>query len=634
MKLLKTLMLAACLLTLGSCSKYLDFVPDNVATIDNAFAMRSSAEKYLFTCYSFLPLHGNIDANPAFTAGDEIMIPVEMLGVDNLPNDIIGRGLQNIVDPVVNYWNGTLNGKALYRGISTCNIFLENIGRVPDIPEAERVRWIAEAKFLKAYFHYWLMRMYGPIPLMKVNIPVTSEVDAFLVKRAPIDSCVNYMVQLIDEGLSSLQPTVFSETSDLGRITSLIALSVKAEILVTAASPLFNGNSEYAGYRNKDGEALFNTTFDAQKWKRAADACKAAIDACAATGLKLYYYQPVVDQYNLSAETKTQMSIRNAVTEKWNSEIIWANTQSTTGAIQSYSQARIDHARIANFSFKGFLAPTLKMAELFYSKNGVPIEEDLTYDYNGRYSLQTASVNDRFSILQGYTTAALHFNREARFYASLGFDGGIWYGQGKFDDKATFNVQAKALQTAGGSSGERYSGTGYWPKKLVNVNNVIGAVNTYEVRDYPWPVMRLADLYLLYAEALNEVSGPGAEVYQYINLVRTRAGLKSVEESWTNFSRIPGKHTNKDGLRNIIQQERLIELAFEGKRFWDIRRWKKAPQLMNKSIQGWDVAQQDEALYYRVKNLFTQQFQLKDYFWPVKESELIVNKNLVQSPGW
>jgi hypothetical protein len=634
MKLLKTLMLAAGLLTVGSCSKYLDFVPDNVATIDNAFAMRSSAEKYLFTCYSFLPLHGNIDANPAFTAGDEIMIPVEMLGVDNLPNDIIGRGLQNIVDPVVNYWNGTLNGKALYRGISTCNIFLENIGRVPDIPEAERVRWIAEAKFLKAYFHYWLMRMYGPIPLMKVNIPVTSEVDAFLVKRAPIDSCVNYMVQLIDEGLSSLQPTVFSETSDLGRITSLIALSVKAEILVTAASPLFNGNSEYAGYRNKDGEALFNTTFDAQKWKRAADACKAAIDACAATGLKLYYYQPVVDQYNLSAETKTQMSIRNAVTEKWNPEIIWANTQSTTGAIQSFSQARIDPARIANFSFKGFLAPTLKMAELFYSKNGVPIEEDLTYDYNGRYSLQTAGVNDRFSILQGYTTAALHFNREARFYASLGFDGGIWYGQGKFDDKATFNVQAKALQTAGGSSGERYSGTGYWPKKLVNFNNVIGPVNTYEMRDYPWPVMRLADLYLLYAEALNEFSGPGAEVYQYINLVRTRAGLKSVEESWTNFSRNPGKYTTKDGLRNIIQQERMIELAFEGKRFWDIRRWKKAPQLMNKSIQGWDVAQQDEALYYRVKNLFTQQFQLKDYFWPVKESELIVNKNLVQSPGW
>jgi hypothetical protein len=627
-------MLAAGLLTVGSCSKYLDFVPDNVATIDNAFAMRSSAEKYLFTCYSFLPLHGNIDANPAFTAGDEIMIPVEMLGVDNLPNDIIGRGLQNIVDPVVNYWNGTLNGKALYRGISTCNIFLENIGRVPDIPEAERVRWIAEAKFLKAYFHYWLMRMYGPIPLMKVNIPVTSEVDAFLVKRAPIDSCVNYMVQLIDEGLSSLQPTVFSETSDLGRITSLIALSVKAEILVTAASPLFNGNSEYAGYRNKDGEALFNTTFDAQKWKRAADACKAAIDACAATGLKLYYYQPVVDQYNLSAETKTQMSIRNAVTEKWNPEIIWANTQSTTGAIQSFSQARIDPARIANFSFKGFLAPTLKMAELFYSKNGVPIEEDLTYDYNGRYSLQTAGVNDRFSILQGYTTAALHFNREARFYASLGFDGGIWYGQGKFDDKATFNVQAKALQTAGGSSGERYSGTGYWPKKLVNFNNVIGPVNTYEMRDYPWPVMRLADLYLLYAEALNEFSGPGAEVYQYINLVRTRAGLKSVEESWTNFSRNPGKYTTKDGLRNIIQQERMIELAFEGKRFWDIRRWKKAPQLMNKSIQGWDVAQQDEALYYRVKNLFTQQFQLKDYFWPVKESELIVNKNLVQSPGW
>jgi starch-binding outer membrane protein, SusD/RagB family len=634
MKLLKTFIIVAALGSLGACSKYLDFVPDNVATIDNAFAMRSSAEKYLFTCYSFMPLHGNIDANPAFTGGDEIMIPVEMLGVDNIPNDKIGRGLQNIVDPYINYWDGAQNGKALYKGISTCNIFLENIQRVPDLSEVERRKWIAEVKCLKAYYHYWLLRMYGPIPLAKENIPVTSEVDAFLIKRAPVDSCINYIVQLIDEAVPDLPVKVFSETSELGRITSLIALSIKGEMLVMAASPLFNGNSEYAGFKNKDGQVLFNTTFDAQKWKRAADACKTAIDACQAAGNKLYYYNPVVDQFGLSAETKTQMSIRNSVAEKWNPEIIWANTQSWTRSIQSYSQARIDPTRIANFSFKGFLAPTLKMAELFYTENGVPIEEDMTWNYNGRFSLQTGGVNDRFHIKQGYTTVALHFNREQRFYADMAFDGGTWFGQGKFDDKDQFFVQAKALQTAGGSSGERYSGTGYWPKKLVNFNNVIGPVNTYDVTDYPWPVLRLADLYLLYAEALNEFSGPGAEVYQYLNLVRARAGLKTVEESWTNYSIFPSKYKTKDGLRSIIQQERMIELAFEGKRFWDIRRWKKAPQLMNKSIQGWDIAQQDEALYYRVKTLFTQQFQLKDYFWPIREAELIINKNLVQTPGW
>jgi starch-binding outer membrane protein, SusD/RagB family len=624
---------------LGSCKKFLDFVPDNVATIDNAFAMRSSAEKYLFTCYSFMPLHGNIDQNPAFCGGDEIMIPIEMLGVDVIPNDKLARGLQNVVDPYVNYWDGTQNGKALYRGLSTCNIFLENIGRVPDIQELERKRWIAEVKFLKAYYHYWLMRMYGPIPLAKENIPVTSEAAAFRVKRAPVDSCVNYIVQLLDEAIVDLPLRVFSETSELGRATLPIAMAVKADVLVTAASPLYNGNTEFAGFKNKDsdgkaGEVLFNQTYDVAKWQRAAIACKEAIDKCHEAGHKLYKFNPVVNQYNLTQETLTQMSIRNAVTEKWNEEVIWGNSLSYTRALQSFSQARIDPTRLANFSFKGFLAPTLKMAELFYTNNGVPIEEDNTWDYNNRFNLQTATESDRFHLKQGYTTVKLHFDREPRFYADLAFDGGTWYGQGKFDDKDQFFVSAKSLQPAGGSGGERYSGTGYWPKKLVNFNNVIGPTNTYDVKDYPFPVIRLADLYLLYAEALNEQSGPTADVYTYMNLVRARAGLNSVEESWANYSRFPTKHTTKEGLRSIIHQERLIELAFEGKRYWDLRRWKRAPQIMNKSIQGWDIGQSDENLYYRVRTLFVQQFQMKDYFWPIKESELIINKNLVQTPGW
>jgi hypothetical protein len=539
----------------------------------------------------------------------------------------------------VNYWDGLLNGKALYRGISTCNIFLENIDRVPDIQEIERKKWIAEVKFLKAYYHYWLFRMYGPIPLARENIPVTSDEETFQVKRAPVDECIDYMVQLIDEAVPDLPLKVFSETSELGRITRPIALSIKGEILVTAASPLFNGNTELASYKNPDshgnaGEALFNPTVDVKKWERAAQACKEAIDVCHSAGNKLYVYNPVVNQYNLSKQTMTQMNIRNAVAEKWNPEIIWGNTQSWTRALQSYCQARIDPARIANFSFKGFLAPTMKMAELFYTENGVPIEEDNTWDYNGRFNLQTAAESDRFNIKQGYTTVKMHFGRENRFYANLAFDGGIWYGQGKFDDKDPFYVQAKALQPAGGSGGERYSGTGYWPKKLVNFNNVIGPTNTYDVMDYPWPVMRLASLYLLYAEALNEQSGPSSTAYQYLNLVRERAGLKSVEESWSVYSKFPTKYTTKEGLRSIIHQERLIELAFEAQRFWDLRRWKRAPQIMNKSIQGWDIAQQDENLYYRVKTLFTQQFQLRDYFWPIKESELIINKNLVQTPGW
>jgi hypothetical protein len=153
--------------------------------------------------------------------------------------------------------------------------------------------------------------------------------------------------------------------------------------------------------------------------------------------------------------------------------------------------------------------------------------------------------------------------------------------------------------------------------------------------NYAWPEMRLADLYLLYAEALNEANGPGAEVYNYVNKVRTRAGLGSVESSWANFSTNPSKYTSKEGMRSIIQQERGIELSFEGHRYWDMLRWKTASQEINGNVKGWDRSQSDPALYYRPITFFTQRFQApRDYLWPIKEDDLLNNQNLVQNPGW
>ena len=138
----------------------------------------------------------------------------------------------------------------------------------------------------------------------------------------------------------------------------------------------------------------------------------------------------------------------------------------------------------------------------------------------------------------------------------------------------------------------------------------------------------------MYAEALNEFSGPSPDVYQYVNLVRERAGLGTVQSSWENFSKNKAKYQNKDGLREIIRQERAIELAFEGHRFWDLRRWKKSVEEMNQPVFGWDVGQSDAAQYYKPKVIFNQTFKTRDYFWPIKESDMLVDRNLVQSPGW
>ncbi|ETZ21694.1 RagB/SusD family nutrient uptake outer membrane protein [Pedobacter sp. V48] len=616
---------------LGSCKKFLDITPDNIATIEYAFRLRSTAERYLFSCYNYMPALGNFDNNAANAAGDEFWL-VPTSGVNAWK---IARGAQNKVNSYMNYWQGVNGGKDLYQGIRECNIFLDNINKVPDMESLEKARWAAEVKFLKAYYHYYMLRMYGPIALVKVNIPVDAPVDQVYPLRSPVDSCVNYIVQLLDEAAPDLPEKIENEVSELGRVTRAIALSVKAEVLVTAASPLFNGNPDYTGFKDPEGHLLFSSAYDVSKWERAAKATKAAVELTESLGHKLYTFNPAFFQYKISDTIKVQMNIRNAITEKWNPEIIWGNTNSLAGSIQAAATPRgLDPRYTSNGSTVGNIAPPLKIAEMFYSENGVPIKEDHTYDYAGRFNLKKVPAQDNKYLQEGYVTASLNFNREPRFYADLGFDGGIWYGQGFFDDKASMLfVASKKGQPATAQNEGSYSVTGYWPKKLVNFNNVIAAT-TYTSQTYPWPMIRLASVYLLHAEAMNEAYGPTEDVYKYLNLIRARAGLHTVQDSWTNYSTNPTKYQNKDGLREIIHRERLIEMAFEGHRFWDLRRWKEAAGELNKPITGWDLSQEDAADYYRERVIFNQTFSTRDYLWPLPESELLSNKRMNQNPGW
>ncbi|WP_344976097.1 RagB/SusD family nutrient uptake outer membrane protein [Compostibacter hankyongensis] len=617
---------AVILFFLGSCRQFLDVVPDNVATLDNAFATRIEAEKYLFTCYSYMQKNGNMSDDPSIAGGDEVWQFATNAGYFN-----IAKGLQKVVSPYGDRW------EFLFKGIRDCNIFLENIGKVPDMEEYEKRRWIAEVKFLEAYFNFYLVKMYGPIPLMKTNLPINADENEVQSTRMPVDSCFDYIVQLINDAIGDLPLTIEDPTHELGRITQTIALSFKAKVCVYAASPLFNGNTDEEGLKNPDGTPLFNTIYSKIKWDSAVIACRQAIESCEQTGMKLYEYLPDFQQYNLSDTIMTQLSIRNSVCERWNSEIIWANTQSNSTAIQQLVTTWIDPKYVDGTATKGQLSPPLKMAELFYTRHGVPISEDKTWGYQNRYGLHTSGDSDKLYVHEGYTSARLNFDREPRFYADLGFDGGVWYGQGQYDDKKymdLFFLQAKYRQRNGFGKPNFNTVTGYYVKKLVHFQNVIGTGNNYSVTPYPWPMIRLADLYLMYAEALNESAGPGPEVYEYVNRVRERAGLQSVESSWSAYSTNPSKYTTKEGMRAIIHQERLIELAFEGPRFWDLRRWKEAAAELNKPITGWDLMQETAPAYYRQTVIFNQTFGQKDYFWPISETALTDNRSLVQNLGW
>lgn len=629
-----------CMAAFSSC-RYLDVVPDNVATLDNAFNLRSQAQKYLLTCYSYLPGLGDMKSNPALITGDEVWFFYPYLANDPwgpIPtNWELARGNQNINDPILNYWDGTNGGKPLFQGIRDCNTFLENIGRVPDMDSFEKSRWIAEVKFLKAYYHWFLLRMYGPIPIVDKNLPVSSSPDMVKVYRNTVDSCFNYIASLIDSAAVDLPNVVDFPVSDMGRITKPIALAIKARILMTAASPLFNGNSDMDYFTDNKGRHLFTSEYDPSKWQRAAKACKEAIDLCESLGYKLYHFIPSAGTgISIGPEMQTQMDIRNAICEKWNSEIIWGATNSMASKIQEYGLINLSAGITPNQNSGPFgsYAPPLKIAQLFYTKNGLPINEDKTWNYAAKYNLDTATQDDRFYIVPGYVTARLNFDREPRFYADLGFDGGTWYGQGQYDDNSQLHVEGRAGGYSAKSRAENYSITGYYAKKIVNYLTVTGNDGKIVIQPYPWPIIRLADLYLYYSEALNEADGPTDEALKWIDLVRERAGVPSVQESWDNFSTMPGKYKTKEGFRAIIHQERLIEMAFEGNRFWDLRRWKEALPQMNGPIEGWDITKADPQGYYTPVLLFTQTYPGKYYFWPISEHNIVINSNLAQNPGW
>lgn len=612
------------------CGDYLDVIPDNVVTIDNAFTLRNEAEKYLFTCYSYMPLGGAPEWNPEFLAGDESWLPTEFLRGFSESAANIARGNQNKVDPYMNFWDGYNGGKALWGGIRDCNIFIENVSdlnKVPDLDLAERERWLAEVKFLKAYYHFYLLRMYGPIPIVDTNLPISASPEEVKVRRRPVDEVVDYIAALLDEAAAKLPERIQNEGTELGRITRPIALAIKARLLVMAASPLFNGNPDYASFTNHDGEQLFNPAEDMTKWQRALTACEEAISVCTGAGIQLYEYPGAL--FSLSDTTATQMSIREAVCEKWNSEIIWGLSSSRTYYLQSVIMAHIDPDAASSFH-ETRLSATMKIVEMFYTHHGVPINEDKTLDFSDKTALRTATHDERFNLIEGYETARINFDREPRFYASLGFVGCVWYMNNSpsntDEDTWTLDLESTASFPAQ---------TGYYIKKLVHPDFEFLSGSDLYIEEYPWPEMRLADLLLLYAEAKNEVDGPGPDVYKYLNEIRDRAGLPSVEESWTTYSTSPSKYTTQAGLRDIIHRERLIELAFEGTRLWDLRRWKEAVTELNKPVYGWDIDQNEPDFYFRYKQIHDQTFVApRDYFWPIRDYNLTVNDNLVQNLGW
>lgn len=631
------MLLGGIVFTNTSCNEYLNIVPEGIPSMDNAFSNRASTERFLVTCYSYLPTFSNPASVPDFLAGDECWLyPKGSNIADKVALNAweIGRGSQTSNAPFLNYWDSGNGGHNLWIAIRDCNIFLENIHKPQDMDDYEKNRWIAEVKFLKAFYHFYLMQLYGAIPIMDVNIDVNAGIEAVRVYRDPFDDVVNYIVALIDECVGDLPVVMMTPATEMGRATQSIALAVKTQVLLLAASPLMNGNIDYAQVEDNRGTKLFSQEYDASKWQIAADAAIAAIESAHEAGHKLHIYEEFAE---ISETTRRIMTIKGAVSERWNEEIIWGCTGGTR-KIQQLSMPRVSSTR-DHFEVMSCLAPTLKIVEQFYSNNGVPLDEDKNTfwkeNYNQKYDIVTIpdEGENKYLLEIGQPTINLHLNRELRFYASIAFDRSKWYDATcENDEAALYNLHFRYKEYSGSRSSENYTITGYLPRKLVNHKSA-GTTTEFTHYNYAFPIIRLADLYLMYAEALNEtLEAPNGSVYLYVDQIRERAGLKGVVESWADNSIYPTKPTTKNGMRDIIHMERMNELALEGKRFWDMRRWKKEPP---QSVFGWNPQGETAEEFYRLTEVFNRPaFYSRDYLWPLKVSTMQRNPNFVQNPGW
>ncbi len=642
------------LLGTWGCNKFLDVVPNDTPTLDHAFSNRSVMEKFMRTCYSWLPDPTDPFYYPAYFSGrDEFDVRTDSRAA-NSPAGMISRGFQNTNSPYQNYWSGGNGGTSMYVAIRDCNIFLENAHIPRDITEEERTRWISEVKFLKAYYHFFLLQLYGPIAIVKENLPISASPEEVRVYREPVDECVDYIAGLMDEAIQGLPPVLLDPATEQGRISQVIALGVKAKLLALAASPLFNGNQDYAGWTDNRGKQLISTTYDPKKWERAATAIKEAIDAAESNGYRLYKF----DKFSGGASTFAMndsmvqlMTVRKAITENLerNPGVIWATQeQFASGKGGMSALAVLGNMLLSLFPqmyaqdqvyLPNYYSASWHMAELFYSNNGVPIEEDKNYDYANRYKPRRAIGSDHHEtyIPTGEITATLNFFREPRFYADLGFDRGYFeIASTTTNGGASFGVY---LRHRAGEVGTFSGYASYMPKKIIAFETsaskgVTG--NAYSPYLYQFPLLRLADLYLLYAEALNETkAAPDQEVYEWIDKIRENAGLKGVVESWQNAAYNPAAPSNKDEMRKIIQRERLIELAFEGQRFWDIRRWKTAIPYWSLPPTSWTWNTTDPNLFY-VPFVYgpARTVSFRDYLYPLSKSDLRINTNLVQTYGW
>lgn len=651
-RLIHYLAVASLVLTGAGCN-YLDMVPeDDIETIETIFEKREDAEEWLKTCYVALQNNcGSVNYDPAFTGADEVVCCEAYKSTGQGQNErkgpYISEGLQTSQKPF-----GTLivaDGSwrdNMYTYINYCNIFLEQVWRIYNMPSEEKALWAAEVRVLKAHIYYELMKHYGPIILVDKNIPVGAPVEEMRQPRSPMDSCVNATLRLIDESLADLLPRNQKDMPRQAYHSLESAYALRAKVLLLAASPQFNGNKMYAGFKNRRGEQLVAQEYDAEKWRLAAEAADKAIEVCKAGGMDLIEgtarystaLRNTMEDVSLSylANNYNNKEAVYMIRMRGNMRDMWAN--GTLPVIRAN-----EDPEQANSYLQGGVGVSLDMVERFYTDKGLPIDRDKTWPYSDRYRMAKEMDVAYENVMPiNVNMLQLHLRREPRFYADVAADRCYW--QRGPQSRHLLQVLPYRNELMGTTYSTLVPNalqnvTGYFVKKGSysdvtgqNYDNVFG-------REEGLILFRMAELYLISAEAWNEYSGPGDKVYAPLNRVRERAGIPDVLTAWKTYSTTPQQVDTKEGMREIIHDEWNVEFAFEGMRFWNVRRWWTAHEELNHAQLGWNILGEDaEAFYNGFEGPITVGAKCKftaprDYLFPF-EAEQVMISGITQNPGW
>jgi starch-binding outer membrane protein, SusD/RagB family len=563
----------------ASCQKQYEPVPlGEQITLDYAFDTKDSAGvlalSFLSTCYLEALPNGHNRVN-----GDYL----DAASDDAVSNKLTVSTVQQIATGA--YSAGSPNGDDdwthNYAAIRDCNVFINDIYRVPLAEKLLSGRpaiaaYRSEARFLRAWEYFELVKRYGGVPLLGDSVfTITQNAQ---IPRNSFSDCINYIVSECDNIKDSLRTLSDITGSSYGRITKGAAMALKAEALLLGASELYNG-----GNIDASNPLTGYTNYDANRWQVAAQAAQDVISLGA---------------YGLMSDFKSVFTTQAQPVGANNESIFWMQVGTNNSVEQSNSPIGFSGA-----GAQGNTGPTQNLVDAFPTDSGYAITDPASgYDPNNPYSNR----DPRLTATVFCNGTSFWLNRAVQT-----FDGGL-------DKPGGSLVQTK---------------TGYYMRKFMgSYESVTGSAqfgNTFH--DYIY--FRYAGILLDWAEATNEFSGPSTAVYNVLFQLRQRAVIFAGANGYYGLA----MNMDQGAMRAAIQNERRIEMAFEEKRYWDIRRWKIAAAAYNTApLVGMDIQQpaNQPLTYNRVPVLTTHFNDPGMYFYPIPYTEVVKNPQMRQNPTW